>query len=148
TVWIGSHNATQRALLGINIEASLVLPVARPSDAYDQAEQVLEAIRARCDLMDPSLVAYYKWLQGADPSDYVIELEDATDLPIPTSRITIFGTEADDHRQLKQVDKQVFVSITSSASGIERFYLARIAQTGEMGSRAGSGTRFDERRYA
>lgn len=149
-LWMGSHNATQRALFGINIEASLVLELDRKSENYRHAVSVLEAIRARCDLMDPSLVAYYKWLQAGAKTENVIEIEDAQGVPIPNSTITVFGTDRRDHRQLDKVNKAVFVSITSSKTGVERLYDAKISQTGEMpkASRAAKGTKFDARRFA
>ncbi len=149
-LWVGSHNATRRALYGVNVEASLVLDLERGSANYVRAVTTLEGIRRRCDLMDPTRADYYKLLQSGAKAENVIELEDATDSPIPRSTISVFGTETTDHRQLDKVGKEVFVSITSSLSGRELFYPARISQTGEMprASRAAQGITFDQRRYA
>jgi hypothetical protein len=150
TLWVGSHNATRRALYGVNVEASLLIDLDRSSANYSRAVDMLEGIRRRCDLMDPTRAAYYKLLQSGTKTANVIELEDSTNESVPRASITVFGTETADHRQLDKVGKEVFVSITSSLSGRERFYPARISQTGEMGraSRAAAGTKFDPRRYA
>jgi hypothetical protein len=143
-LWVGSHNATQRALLGINIEASVAIEMFAADPEYAQAAATLEAIRARCKPFDVGLVDYYKWLQGTDHSVPVIELEDGTGLPLGRQTISVFGTDLTDHAQLKQVDKSVLVSV-STAGEPERFYHSTIEETGNM---KGDRTAFSDRRYA
>lgn len=149
-LWVGSHNATQRALLGINIETSLLVTLERSALLYSDAARYLEGIRSRCDLVELQLVDYYKWLQGLNGAANVIELEDDSGATLENTRITILGDERRDYVSLKKVDASLFVSITDSRTGKERFYQSTISETGKLESSARSrgATTFGERRWA
>ncbi len=129
-LWTGSHNATNRAMYGINVEASVLLTLDRSSQVYLDAEAFVEAVRGKCQAFDGTLVDYYKWLQGLDHGDFVIEMEDAEDRPITGTTITLFGVDEAELKQLKTVDKGVVVSLISASSRVERYYQARIDKTG------------------
>lgn len=64
-IWVGSHNFTQYALNGINLEASVVLTCRKNSGLYRQARGYVEAIREKgeCLPFDPTRLAEYKALQ-------------------------------------------------------------------------------------
>ncbi|MDZ7753216.1 MAG: hypothetical protein U5S82_16560 [Gammaproteobacteria bacterium] len=149
-LWVGSHNATQRALLGINIETSLLVTLERSAPLYSDAAHYLESIRSSCDLVELHLVDYYKWLQGLDGAANVIELEDDSGATLEKTRITILGDQLRDYTSLKQVDASLFVAITDSVTAKERFYQSTISETGKLESSARSrgATTFGERRWA
>jgi hypothetical protein len=145
-LWAGSHNWTQRSFFGVNIEASLVVGMDSRDPLYGQSAAFLESVRTRCRPFDLSLIDYYKWLQGEDGTEYVIELEDQTDGSIPGNKLTVFGTLKEDYRQLSKVGNQVYVSITSTSG--EVFYRATVVNSGEQTKEAGKGVSLDPRRYA
>lgn len=64
-IWVGSHNFTQYALNGVNLEASVVLTCRKNSGLYRQARAYVEAIREKgeCLPFDPARLAEYKALQ-------------------------------------------------------------------------------------
>jgi phosphatidylserine/phosphatidylglycerophosphate/cardiolipin synthase-like enzyme len=64
-LWSGSHNWTQRALVGPNLEASVVLTIQQNSSIYRQARAALDSIRSYCSPYSSELRGYYKLLQGA-----------------------------------------------------------------------------------
>lgn len=142
-LWTGSHNGTRRALHGLNIEMSVLLTLDRSSTVYRDAERFVEEVRARCDRFQSSLCSYYRWLQGDDASTPIIELEDGLDAPITQTTITVFGIKASELSEIKTVDKEILVSLTSNRSGATRIYNATVANTGHMG-----GIQFDPCRYA
>jgi len=144
-LFIGSHNATKRALFGVNVESSLVVTMTQGCSLYQQAETYLEMIAQRCDLLDPDRIAYYEWLQGLDGSDNVLELETSSGLPSPGDLITLLGTERADHRNLKKVDQSIYVSVTPTHTDVETFFTSSIEETGHLG---GTSTNFGRRIWA
>jgi PLD-like domain len=75
-LWVGSHNWTKRALLGLNVESSLVVKLSDSSSLFCEAVQYLEEIKGICEVFDPSRVELYKQLQGwAEQTVRSIELE-------------------------------------------------------------------------
>lgn len=64
-IWVGSHNFTQYALNGINLEAAVVLTCRKNSGLYRQVRAYVEAIRDKggCLPFDPARVAEYQALQ-------------------------------------------------------------------------------------
>jgi hypothetical protein len=145
-LWIGSHNATQRALFGVNIEASILIKLERTSTLYKDAEQFIESVRERCTLMDPNLTDYYKWLQSGAELERAIELEDELDKSAVNETFTLFGSLEEDYQQLSKVNRQVLVSLTAQTSHRERLYWGRVVQTGELAGHPSLD--FSPRRYA
>jgi hypothetical protein len=142
-LWTGSHNGTLRALHGLNVEMSVLLTLDRSSTVYREAERFVEEVRARCDRFQSSLCGYYKWLQGDDSSTSIIEMEDSLDAPITQTTITLFGVKVSELSEMKTVDKDILVSLTSSRTGATRIYNATVAKTGHLG-----GVQFDPCRHA
>ena len=149
-LWIGSHNATKRSWEGVNLEASVELPLARVSDAYASARRALDHIHNRCDAMRMDLLPYYHWLQENEGTVDVIAIEDGSGDALDGITLSIFGTSTNDYSaQLKKL-KEVTLAVTDAQTGAEALYVARIAQTGQMkaANRTVGATEFDERRYA
>ena len=65
-LWVGSHNWTQRALVGPNVESSIVISLEQDSTLYIEALRNLEYARdVLCTKMDPSKLEDYKaWQRG------------------------------------------------------------------------------------
>lgn len=53
SIWIGSHNWTDRSLIGKNIETSLELCVRKGSDIYNKIQYLLEGIKKDCEQIIP-----------------------------------------------------------------------------------------------
>lgn len=126
-VWIGSHNWTRRALVGINIEASVVTTISRDCSLYVQTSQMLEQIRASCEPFDASLADYYRWLQEAQGTVPVIILEGQQADSIANSELKLFGTSALDFPQFRQVGRQIFLLILDAETRRQYLYRADIA---------------------
>jgi hypothetical protein len=63
SIWIGSHNWTDRALSGINIETSLEILVNRNDKIYKEVKQLLADIKNQCYKVNPLLEKVYKNIQ-------------------------------------------------------------------------------------
>ncbi|MEA5487469.1 MULTISPECIES: hypothetical protein [Pseudanabaena] len=53
SIWIGSHNWTDRSLIGKNIETSLEICVDKNSDIYTEIKYLLEKIKQDCEQIIP-----------------------------------------------------------------------------------------------
>lgn len=149
-IWIGSHNATQRALHGLNIESSVLIETEQTSSLYGEVTAALESIRDRCDPVDPGLIGYYKWLQSEEDVKPIVELEQNSSLPEVPGAIRIFGTVPKEYTNFKKVGNKLFVSISSIQTGVEHFFEARVSQSGEMtkGNSQANGVRFEPCSFA
>lgn len=130
-IWIGSHNATNRALQGHNIESSVLIRTALDSDFCQSVEHFLEAVRAKCEKMDLSLIDYYKWLQGHSSDRKIIELLDPNNFAEEGFKFVLFITKTTDAKGLKTIDHEILVSITKN-NGDEIFFSATIGQLGKI----------------
>src|SRR5690606_10062285 len=105
-IWVGSHNWTQRALIGPNIEASVVMRVEQGSPIYDRVARMLDFIQSQCEPYRPELLEEYKKLQRQQAEGVgrvrtpVIDLQGANLLNLGDA-ITIFGAVSDDLGTLK-----------------------------------------------
>jgi hypothetical protein len=143
--WIGSHNGTNRAVAGINIETSLLVHTSRKSVLYKQLREHLNVIRSRCEMLDTSLVDYYRWLQGDQVDRKVIELGDPEGKIATGDQFVLFLAEQIDAKQLKTVGDNVLLSFTDDG-GNERFFDGEIGQAGSLSTFPSLG--FPIRRYA
>jgi hypothetical protein len=147
-IWVGSHNGTRRALLGLNFEYATVVTCKRDSDLHLKALRFIEGIRNISVLFKQSELDLYRTIQGGLQIDAFIELQEPKVLPLANrSVISIFGTRAADYAQLQKVNKAIYLSITDSSSGAEAIYKASIDQTGYLNKRR-KDLRFDPRRFA
>lgn len=62
-LWVGSHNWTNRALLGLNVEASLVITTQDSSPLYMAAARYLARMKKISTPFDVSKVEFYKQVQ-------------------------------------------------------------------------------------
>jgi hypothetical protein len=100
-LWVGSHNWTNRALYGLNVEASLVVMLRDSSRLFLDVFDYLGKIRGICDEFDPSKVDFYKQLQQkAQRADFVIELEGRDAANVGNERIWLFGSEVEDLKEV------------------------------------------------
>ncbi|MEG5007687.1 phospholipase D-like domain-containing protein [Microcoleus sp. B5-C4] len=63
SIFIGSHNWTNRALSGINIETSIEIELDRKNGVYCQVNSLLETIKDECHKVNPDLEKIYKNIQ-------------------------------------------------------------------------------------
>lgn len=149
-LWVGSHNATTRAMLGINFECAVLSTIEKSSLAYSQVMQHLQTIRKTSTLFNLAHVGHYRSLQGGWGADGFIEVIDHLQVPlVKGSEIGIFGSILDDHKQLKKVGKRLYLALNQPATGLETFYKVEITQSGILNnSRSNAGLRFGDRRSA
>jgi hypothetical protein len=147
-IWVGSHNGTRRALLGLNFEFASVITCERNSDLHLKSLQFIEGIRKISVKFRQSEIDLYRTIQGGLQIDSFIELEEPKVLPLANrSVISIFGTRETDYSQLQKVGKSIYLSITDSSSGAEAIYKASIDQTGYL-DKGRNNVKFDSRRFA
>ncbi len=98
---MGSHNWTKRAILGLNVEASLVVRLKDSSPLFAAASDYLAHMKAIAEPFDLAKVDFYKALQrkmtnGLTP---VMELEAEDGASASDTTITVFGTDRKDLTQ-------------------------------------------------
>ncbi len=152
-LWVGSHNWTNRAILGLNIETSVIFKLDMTSRLFFDAAEYLQKIKSVCSGFDMSRIDYYKDLQRytEERTVPVIEVEAEDAARLWWQEITIFGTDEADLRELGRVRRKVYLSATESkGEELEFVYPAAITQVGELYSiNPSAGTiSFSERRYA
>jgi hypothetical protein len=144
-VWVGSHNATTRAMMGINFECAVLTSIEKSSHSYQQVMQHLHAIRKASTLFNLDHVGRYRSLQGGWGADGFIEAIDNSNTAVPKgTEIGIFGNITKDHQQLRKVGKRLYLALTNPATEKENFYQAEITQSGVLNG----GLRFGDRRFA
>jgi hypothetical protein len=151
-LWVGSHNWTNRAILGLNVEASLVVTLREGAPLLTQAAGYLDRVRAISDAFDPANVEFYKQLQRPASVDvaHVIELEADDAEAFADVVIGLFGTDAADLDELGTVGRNIHVSLSDPDSKSEYFYPATILHSGLLASDDASagGISFTPRRHA
>lgn len=82
SIWIGSHNWTDRSLSGINIETSVEVKTDKTSSIYGQMEELLYLIREGCHKVNPDMEEVYKSIQRREASYlYLHSILSADELP-------------------------------------------------------------------
>jgi hypothetical protein len=153
-LWTGSHNWTKRALLGLNVEASIVVKLKDSAKLFTEVAQYLQQIHDICEPFDLAKVDLYKRLQGNEgpPDDKTapfIELEAADPKVLEGAALTVFGSDPTELRDLGNL-RDVFVAVFDENSGAESIYEATVLQSGVMAaySTAAAGISFSKRRHA
>lgn len=151
-LWIGSHNWTNRAILGLNVEASVVLRLRDSASLFCASANYLEKIKAISDDFDLSKVDFYKQLQRnmSEKTVPVIELEAKDAASLSDSTIGLFGTDDSDLKELGTVQRDVYISIFDADSGKEFLYPSTILQSGLLvaSNPSAGGISFSRRRHA
>jgi len=151
-LWVGSHNWTKRALLGLNVEASLVVRLEQTSPLFAAASDYLAHMRAVAEPFDVAKVDAYKQLQrkmtnGQTP---VIELEAEDGALASNTTITVFGTDRKDLTRLGTVRREVHVALLDPRTDAQSLYPATILHSGLLPASDASagGISFSARRFA
>lgn len=134
-LWVGSHNWTNRAISGLNIEASLISFLSGESPLYISARQFLEGIRSLCEPFDISARAYYKWLQGQGTDDepvWVLEVQGDLAPGLSSKRVTVFEGSEDQYKNLRNVDQGLIVAAWEASTRQNYLYEATITDTGRL----------------
>jgi hypothetical protein len=148
-IWIGSHNATARALTGINYECAVVIHTERDSSLHRQTIKHLEDVRRRSTVFRAEDADYYRWLQGGLDVGTVVELEDKSDGKLPDgTQIMLFGTDECDHQALKTIGKTLTLSVSNMSSGVETLYKVSVEQSGKLEPKGAKKLTFGDQRYA
>jgi hypothetical protein len=151
-LWVGSHNWTNRAILGLNVESSLAIRLTDAASLFCDAATFLAKTRNISQEFDPSNVDFYKELQRSlsRRTTPVIELEGKNAGALGTQTIGLFGTDSDDLKDLGTVERDVYVSMFDADTGDEYLYPATILQSGLLSASHPSarGISFSPRRFA
>lgn len=126
-IWIGSHNWTRRAIVGLNIEMSTVIQVSRQSPLYAETRSMLEATRCLCQPFDPHFEVYYKWLQGSVYSTTFVEMEGPDANSLEGQEIKLFGFYEREITHFRTTGQKFCLSIRDSATDDETIYKAKIS---------------------
>jgi hypothetical protein len=154
-IWVGSHNFTQRAICGVNIESSILIRSNQDSKIYDDVLKYLTFIKDNCIPFDINDVDFYKLLQGQHEEDtgfWILELvgENAANL-VDEKMIQLLGFDNNDVKdKLDKLGKEIIIQILNLDDDKEYLYKAKVVQPGEMNSlnQKSSGITFSPRRYA
>jgi hypothetical protein len=151
-LWVGSHNWTKRAILGLNVEASLVVRLKDSSALFAAAAEYLSRMKGIAEPFDVAKVDFYKALQrkmtrGLAP---VMELEAEDGASASDTTITVFGTDRSDLRRLGTVRREVHVALLDPRSDEQFLYPATILHSGLLSASDASagGISFSPRRCA
>lgn len=151
-LWVGSHNWTNRAILGLNVEASLVVRLRDSSALFAAAAEYLGKMKKISEAFDPAKVDLYKEMQrkislGLVP---VIELEAENSGSHSGATITVFGTDTAELKQVGTIERDVNVALFDPNSEKQELYPAIILQSGLLSASdpSADGISFSPRRHA
>jgi hypothetical protein len=151
-LWVGSHNWTKRALLGLNVEASLVVRLRDTSALFAAASDYLAHMKGIAEPFDVAKVDVYKSLQRRMTSGLtpVIELEAEDGASASDTTITVFGTDRSDLKKLGTVRREIHVALLDPRTDAQFLFPATILHSGLLpaSDAAAGGISFSPRRYA
>lgn len=151
-LWVGSHNWTKRAILGLNVEASLVVRLKDSSPLFAAASEYLARMRGISEPFDVAKVDFYKQVQRklAQRLSPVMELEAEDGASAGDTTITVFGTDVEDLRRLGTVRREIHVALLDPTSSAQSLYPATILHSGLLAASdaAAGGISFTPRRVA
>jgi hypothetical protein len=136
-LWVGSHNWTNRAILGLNVEASVVIRMKTTSPLFYEAAGYLQRVKGICEEFDLSKIELYKKLQRNINQRAVPVIEVRADQAdqLAGMEITIFGDDLSDLDELGRFGREVFLSAAETLSSVsEHVYPAEIRQSGALNS--------------
>ncbi|MBN3946831.1 MAG: hypothetical protein HWQ38_10170 [Nostoc sp. NMS7] len=151
-IWLGSHNFTQRAILGVNIESSFIVKSNKDSKIYKDVLDYLTFIKDNCIVFDVNDVEFYKKLQGEqeqDTGDLVLELiGENVDKLVDEKTIQLLGVGNNDIGDI--LGKEIIIQILDLDNGKEYLYKAKVIQAGEIDPQNPKSLEieFSARRYA
>lgn len=152
-IWLGSHNFTQRAICGVNIESSFIIRSNKNSKIYHDVLDYLNFIKSNCIAFDIDDVDFYKLLQGQqeeeDTESWVLQLiGQQVDKLVEEGIIQLLGEDYADITGT--LGKEIVIQAFGLDTKQEYIYKARITQAGEIdpNNPKSSGIDFSPRRYA
>lgn len=151
-IWLGSHNFTQRAILGVNIESSFIFKSKKDSKIYKDVLDYLTFIKDNCIVFDVNDVDFYKKLQGQQEEDsakWVLELVGKNvDNLVEEKTIQLLGVGNNDIGDT--LGKEIIIQVLDVDNGKEYIYEAKIIQAGEIDPQNPKSLEieFSARRYA
>lgn len=151
-LWVGSHNWTKRAILGLNVEASLIVRLKDSSPLFAAASDYLARMKAISEAFDVAKVDFYKQVQRklSQRLSPVMELEAEDGASASNTTITVFGTDLEDLRRLGTVRREIHVALLDPKSSAQCLYPATILHSGLLAASdaAAGGISFTPRRVA
>lgn len=151
-LWVGSHNWTKRAILGLNVEASLVVRLKDSSPLFAAASDYLARMKAISEPFDVAKVDFYKQVQRklVQRLSPVMELQAEDGASASDTTITVFGTDVEDLRRLGTVRREIHVALIDATSSAQCLYPATILHSGMLAASdaAAGGISFTPRRMA
>ena len=132
-LWVGSHNWTNRALCDLNVESSLVVRLADSSSLFCNAAEYLEKVKDICESFDLARVDFYKQLQRKETAREIptIELEASDSGALEGASVTVFGTDAEELRELGALSN-VQLQVFDPSGGQPCLYWVSVTQSGLM----------------
>jgi len=113
-LWVGSHNMTIRALLGINKEASLIITLSKDDELFRKVNEYLKSLRDICIPFDIKQIEYYKWLQGKFENSVLflkMFTHNLSELRQPNATVQLIGLDNFGFGPLKTINKDVFLIV-------------------------------------
>jgi hypothetical protein len=151
-LWVGSHNWTNRAILGLNVEGSVAIRLTDSSSLFLESAAFLAKTRDISQEFDLSNVEFYKEIQRimSRRATPFIDLEGKNAGTLGSQTIGLFGTDSNDLKDLGTIRRDVYVSIFDSDTGLECPYPATILQSGLLSAShpSAGGISFSPRRFA
>ena len=132
-LWVGSHNWTQRAIHGVNIEASVIMHLRHTSPIFHQAAHYLQRIKRECIVLETGKVADYKQLQQtrAVRSVRLVALSGPDAHALQGEDVTLFASLPSDVQKLNRNGSTVYLVVKDSDSFCEFTYRTRVKTSGE-----------------
>jgi hypothetical protein len=131
-LWVGSHNATSRALGGVNIELSLVVSLRQNAPLYREAEEFLCGVRGRCTGFDVENLDWYEWLQRdrVDSTKTVLYTAGDATVDLSGSLVTLFGDDASHMDGFPRPNKKFNVAVVQGHPDLQTVYAAKVIDLG------------------
>lgn len=141
-IWMGSHNQTDYAISGYNLEATTIIRCTRKDEIYRDTLEYLERIRDRyCFQFNPEHIDIYKKLQTNDAH---IEQEGVGLYPtismigeemsnLETEQvIMLLALSYDEYQKFRTIGENVYIHTFDVVTKKENLYKCRVAQSGRL----------------
>ncbi len=141
-IWIGSHNFTDYAISGKNLEASVAIQCKKTDDIYKDTNAYLEKIKKDfCLIFDPTKVAFYKQLQYIKATQITenIALKDVVTLVgynmdnlDKEQIIQLLSLSDKDYSKYKVIGEEIYLHTYDIGTNKEHLYKCKIEQSGNF----------------
>ncbi len=141
-IWIGSHNFTDYAISGKNLEASVAIQCEKTDDIYKDTNAYLEKIKKDfCLIFDPTKVEFYKQLQYIKATQITenIALKDVVTLVgykmhnlDKEQIIQLLSLSDKDYSKYKVIGDEIHLHAYDIETKKEHLYKCKIEQSGKF----------------